>query len=606
MAAPDFFRELIVNSATLDATTRRHVAFVVFYGDQSGVVREGDIRYEPYSGRPQRGGLKVRLDGLSISGDPQVASDVMLQPTTPPKSEGEQSWRNHNPFSNKFAEILRIFPEKVNQALFAHHMSGVATRLMKMFDIRESSLPCLLFTDGRDLNRHLVVRLDPREPLDSLYTHVLRPLSDEFGVLSRYWERRDALQWKKSGAEWATKSVAKLQAEAAQLVSEIERQRQIVAEQIRGQQEQLDQLNQARQRRLEALPNKASEQKKAVRRLEEELAAIARGDRQFGSSAHQTLETTKLERRLYRERQRLASYSVTILNDDADQVRRLRESIETLRRHVPRMEQKRQEIEAGIARENKTLEEYSPANLDKEEVEIQHMATELEQTGYGPEVLISSRPSAFAAIEVMAQNGLFGVSIRNPPVRKTMRILFLAANPTATSPLDLEEELRSLENELRGVKYRDQVVLTIRHAVRPDDLVRYVRSEQPTVVHFSGHGSGKGIILRSDEGGHVEVTGASLQRFFMNRGVQLVVLNACYSHAQAKLLPTAVSAVVGTTDSVGDVAARRFTVAFYRSLGEGYSIREAFRDGGDAVVLDNRENVFWSAGDLDKLLVAVT
>jgi hypothetical protein len=184
-----------------------------------------------------------------------------------------------------------------------------------------------------------------------------------------------------------------------------------------------------------------------------------------------------------------------------------------------------------------------------------------------------------------------------------MRILFLAANPADTSPLDLEEELRSLEAELRGVKYRDQVILTARHAVRPDDLIRYVRSDQPTVVHFSGHGSKKGIILRSDESQFIEVTGTSLQRFFSNRGVRLVVLNACYTQGQAKLLSGAVSAVVGTTDSIGDVAARRFTVAFYRALGDGYSIQEAFRDGGDAVVLDNKADVFWSDGKLDQLLI---
>jgi hypothetical protein len=184
-----------------------------------------------------------------------------------------------------------------------------------------------------------------------------------------------------------------------------------------------------------------------------------------------------------------------------------------------------------------------------------------------------------------------------------MRILFLAANPTTTSSLDLEEELRSLQTELRGVKYRDQIALTAQHAVRPDDLVRYVRSERPTIVHFSGHGSGTGIIFRNEEGGHTEVTGASLQRFFLNREVRLVVLNACYTQEQAKLLPGAVAAVVGTTDSVGDVAARRFTVAFYRALGDGYSIREAFRDGTDAVALDNKEDVFWSDGKLDQLLV---
>lgn len=54
---------------------------------------------------------------------------------------------------------------------------------------------------------------------------------------------------------------------------------------------------------------------------------------------------------------------------------------------------------------------------------------------------------------------------------------------------------------------------------------------------------------------------------------------------------------------MGDVAARRFTVAFYRALGEGYSIREAFRDGVDAAILANEKDVFWSDGKLDQLLV---
>lgn len=202
----------------------------------------------------------------------------------------------------------------------------------------------------------------------------------------------------------------------------------------------------------------------------------------------------------------------------------------------------------------------------------------------------------------------YGLMLRNKAAAKAerlqpMRILFLAANPATTSRLDLEEELHGLEAELRGVKYRDQVVLTARHAVRPDDLVRHVRSERPTVVHFSAHGSGIGIVLRNDEGGYVEVTGPSLKRFFHGRGVRLVVLNACFSKAQAEMLPRSVKAVVGTTDAVGDVDARRFTVAFYRALGEGLTIAEAFRDGGDAVVLPNGRDVFWSAGELNEALV---
>lgn len=186
---------------------------------------------------------------------------------------------------------------------------------------------------------------------------------------------------------------------------------------------------------------------------------------------------------------------------------------------------------------------------------------------------------------------------------RQMRILFLAANPTTTSALDLEEELRSLDMELRGVTHRDRIVFTARHAVRPDDLIRHVRADKPNVIHFSGHGNPNGIILRSDAAGDAEVTGSALGRFLKDRNIDLVVLNSCYSKHQADALKGAVKAVVGTTDVVDDEAARRFTAAFYRALGDGLSIKEAFRDGGDAVALHGLIDVFHSDGDLAVKLV---
>jgi len=182
-----------------------------------------------------------------------------------------------------------------------------------------------------------------------------------------------------------------------------------------------------------------------------------------------------------------------------------------------------------------------------------------------------------------------------------LRILFLASNPETTSRLDLEEELRSVENELRSVLLRDRICLKASLAVRPDDLVRLLRQEQPTVVHFSGHGSNEGIILRTDSG-YVTVTGDSLARLFRDRGVRLVVLNACFSEEQARLLVDAIDAVVGTKAAVGDEAARRFSTAFYRTLGDGYSIQDAFRDGGDAVAVHSLDDVFLAYGDLEVAL----
>ena len=160
-----------------------------------------------------------------------------------------------------------------------------------------------------------------------------------------------------------------------------------------------------------------------------------------------------------------------------------------------------------------------------------------------------------------------------------------------------------MEMELRGVKFQVSIKMIAHHAVRPDDLVRYVRAEKPNIIHFSGHGSKGGIILRTDAGGFKQVDGTSLRRFLEGRGVDLVVLNACYSKEQAEGIITSVKAVVGTTDAVNDVAARRFSVAFYRTLGDGLNVSDAFRDGVDATLLEGFPDVFYKGGKENLVLV---
>ncbi len=186
--------------------------------------------------------------------------------------------------------------------------------------------------------------------------------------------------------------------------------------------------------------------------------------------------------------------------------------------------------------------------------------------------------------------------------QESLRILFLASNPQTISPLDLAEELRALENELRGTRFRDNIILTMGHAIRPDDLVRLLRRNRPRVVHFSGHGSREGIVLRTDVG-HLTAPGNVLSRLFRGRDIKLVVLNSCFSDAQAVALKDVVNAVVGTTAAVSDEAARRFTTAFYRTLGNGHNVRDAFRDGGDAVAVHNLVDVFRAYGDLDYAVI---
>jgi hypothetical protein len=93
-----------------------------------------------------------------------------------------------------------------------------------------------------------------------------------------------------------------------------------------------------------------------------------------------------------------------------------------------------------------------------------------------------------------------------------------------------------------------------------------------------------------------------LQDIHLHTVTDLVVLNACFSESQAFPLKDVVPAVVGTTTAVGDEAARRFSTAFYRTLGDGHSFRDAFRDAGDAVAMHGLTDVFLAYGDLERSL----
>lgn len=167
-------------------------------------------------------------------------------------------------------------------------------------------------------------------------------------------------------------------------------------------------------------------------------------------------------------------------------------------------------------------------------------------------------------------------------------ILFLAANPRSSDRLALDEELRAIEERLNAAKHRDAFHCKAKWAVRPDDLQDALLREEPTVVHFSGHGAGElGIILHDDDGDEIVVPAEALRHLFsvLKGNIRLVVLNACYSDEQARAIAREIDFVVGMKSQINDVAARKFAGSFYRALGFGRSIKTAFDLGVSAIKL---------------------
>jgi len=196
-------------------------------------------------------------------------------------------------------------------------------------------------------------------------------------------------------------------------------------------------------------------------------------------------------------------------------------------------------------------------------------------------------------------------------------ILFLAANPTGSSPLALDREARAIHVELERSGYRDQFEFVTRWAVEPMDLLRELRKLRPTVVHFSGHGqkaaaaaspmssgaSGSqlhgstqasnqgaagGMYFHAADGRAQLVAASAIEQTFGAAGssVRLVVLNACYSAAQAEALLLHVDCVVGMSGAISDAAARHFAVGFYGGLGERETVSAAYQQGRAAIALE--------------------
>lgn len=207
-----------------------------------------------------------------------------------------------------------------------------------------------------------------------------------------------------------------------------------------------------------------------------------------------------------------------------------------------------------------------------------------------------------AALELDAAAGHADVGAQERiPATMKRTILLLASNPGSSARLALGEEARAIETKLRASQHRDAIQFRTRWAVRPDDLLQALNEDRPTIVHFSGHGSGAGgIVLHDEVTGDRLVPGNALKRLFtvMKDEIRMVVLSACFSIEQAREIVSVIDVVVGMADSVGDSAARAFAAGFYRALAFGRTVQNAFEQGVTAIELEG-----FNDGDVPELLV---
>ena len=171
-----------------------------------------------------------------------------------------------------------------------------------------------------------------------------------------------------------------------------------------------------------------------------------------------------------------------------------------------------------------------------------------------------------------------------------IRILFLAANPTDTARLRLDEESRAIDLALQQTDFGDKFEIKHHWAVRVIDIQSYFLRHKPDIVHFSGHGSISSEIILEDISGHSQpVSSRALSRLFavLKDNIKCVVLNACYSQQQAQAIAEHIDCVIGMSIAVGDKAAIAFATAFYQALGYGRDVKTAFDLGCVQIDMEN-------------------
>ena len=161
-------------------------------------------------------------------------------------------------------------------------------------------------------------------------------------------------------------------------------------------------------------------------------------------------------------------------------------------------------------------------------------------------------------------------------------ILFLAACPDNAERIRSDKEHRAIEDTLKQSTFSEGYQLYDVKSCKLRDITAALRKYKPTILHFSGHASRKGLVFENELGGFDIIQTAKLASVMergTDNGLRTVVLNACSTAEQSDCIANIVGCVVAMKDAVDDDASIDFMRAFYNSLGEGNGVEVAFNWG---------------------------
>lgn len=177
--------------------------------------------------------------------------------------------------------------------------------------------------------------------------------------------------------------------------------------------------------------------------------------------------------------------------------------------------------------------------------------------------------------------------------------MFISSNPydnltKAWELLDVESEAKEIRKAIQISKYRDSINITESYKTKTTEIIDLVLHNQPDIIHFSGHGSKKGLVFNDYEDNFQVIKNIDLSKVVksLDYKLKVIFLNACYSDHQGKILSNYSDCVIGTTDEISDNDAILFASKFYEEIGNGNSINQSFKIASMHLELKQTPNVF--------------
>lgn len=171
---------------------------------------------------------------------------------------------------------------------------------------------------------------------------------------------------------------------------------------------------------------------------------------------------------------------------------------------------------------------------------------------------------------------------------KAKIILYASADTADQSRLRLDEEYRAINLELLRSPNRDEFELIACLSSRITDLQRELLEKEPYIVHFTGHGSCKGICMVADDSGNTQIIKnkplGGLFKLFA-QSINCVFLNSCYSASQSTAIGEHIENVICMSSAIYDTTAIKFASAFYMALGSGKDITFSFEFAKNSIDL---------------------